>query len=220
MSRSHGKHTPREPRVTAESPEGRQLGIGEKYDHPLPGGRIHLENPPAHHEKPAVPGPQERGDEFGGILAHGVPPGGDGTFDREDMPGHHRGHYKPAYKKMPAPPIPVPVYIVEEAAGREPLKIVVTDVITVPAAGIPEPVRLANIDRRRIHVRLLNETAAGAKGTRFGSLSDVSVGKGALLPPAMGSYITLETHDELFALSADATANTVSVILETEDAGS
>jgi hypothetical protein len=109
--------------------------------------------------------------------------------------------------------------VIVQGGGARPVKHVFTDSITAPPAGTPEPARLCSIDPNRSFVRLLNEQPAGVAGTRVGSLSDLASGKGALLPPAMSGYLTLETHDELFAISADATADKISVILETETPG-
>ena len=218
MGRAHGKRTGRTPRITADSPEGHQLGIGQLYDHPLPGGQNHLANAPVKHEQPPVPG--QRGEEFEGWLAHGVPPADHGVYDRADLPGNRRGRYDPVYKKQPDPVTPVPVVVVERARDMQTLRTAFVDRITVPS-GVIEPVRLCSNDPERVHVQFLNETASGSgiTGVRFGTLEQVQTGLGALLPAGMTSYLRLGTQAELFALPNDANTYVISVILETEIQG-
>lgn len=215
MSRAHGKHTPRPPRIEADSPEGRQLGIGEHYENPLPGGRIHLENPPTHHEKPAVP--EHRGEEFEGWLAHGVPPSDHGLYDRADLPGVQRWQYKPVYKKQPETIAPVPVIIVEGGGGGKAVRSAAPRHFSVPAAG-SDPVHICGRDARRARVLLLNEDTAS--NIRFAQRpSDLTGGGGALLPYPTNSYLALHTQDDLYAVSADAGTPLLSVIQEFEEEG-
>lgn len=221
MSRAHGKHTVRKPTVAAESPEGRQLGIGSLYESPLPGGRKHLANDPVEHEQP--PTPTQHSEEFEGILAHGVPPARHGVYDRADLPATQRGHYEPVYKKQPDPVVPVPVVVVERVGDIRPIKQAVTKNFQAPAIG-SEPVSICERDESRISVRVLNEDATNA--ARVGQLEDLAVDfqnnliiGGALLPKSMTSYLEIKTQGPLYVLSMGANNPRISVIIETEVAG-
>lgn len=202
MSRAHGKHTQRPPELSPG--QKAEYGID---DRDIPGGRTHLINPQTRQQKTPAP---EQLAEFRGMMAHGVPPEGH-TYHRPAK------SYQPEYADLRKPPVPVPVYIVEDSAGSRPFKNIFTNTITVPSGAI-EPVRLCSNDPGRIHVAFLNESSTG-KGVRFGQMQQVEASQGALLPASMSSYVRIEGHSELFALSLDSNSYTISVILETETPG-
>lgn len=221
MNRARGKHTGRQPTVAAESPEGRQLGIGQLYDNPLPGGRKHLANDLVEHEKP--PTPEQHSEEFEGILAHGVPPANHGVYDRADLPATQRGHYEPTYKKQPERIVPVPVYVVEGRGNAKPLKLAVTKNFQAPPIG-NEPVSICEQDENRLAVKVFNEDPTNS--ARVGQLSDLAIDAannlivgGAILPKGMTSYLTFDTQGPLYVLSMGANSPRISVIIETEVAG-
>lgn len=196
------------------SPE--ESGRGGREQKDIPGGREHLINPTV--PPPTAPNANPPRNQFRGILGHGVPPDGQ-HYDRPQ--GVTGRPPRPAPPPKHAP-VAVPVVIVEDSDAARTIKRLFTDKFTVPSlANQPEGVRVASIDRERTFLRLLNETpvAGNPVGIRFGSLADITSGKGALLPPAMTNYLTFETHDELFATSADANTNTLSVVIETETKG-
>lgn len=207
MSRAAGKRKPRPGELTPE--QKAEFGIDARD---IPGGATHLTNPVTVTQKVPAAGQLA---EFRGMMAHGVPPAGN-YYERKP----HGKPYQPEYAPLNRPPSPVPVYIVEAAAGGTPFKHVFVNKITVPSAAI-EPVRLCSIDPGRIHVRLLNETAAadGILGVRFGPMQAVEAGTGALLPSGMSSYLTIEMQDELFAVPNDANTYVISVILESATPG-
>lgn len=212
MSRAHGKHTSRTPVLSPG--EKAEFGID---DRDIPGGETHLINHQTVHQKPATSEPLE---EFRGMMAHGVPPAEHGMYDR-DAKG--KKPYKPEYAKVPAPPVPVPVYIVEDGGGGRALRSAAPRHFTVPAASgtnAGDPVRVCGRDARRVRVLLLNEDTAS--NIRFAQRpSDLTAGGGALLPYPSSSYLALHTQDELWALSADTGTPLISVIqeFEREEAG-
>lgn len=226
MNRARGKQTGRKPTVAADSPEGRQIGAGALYDHPLPGGETHLVNQPVKHEKPAVPDQRQRDEGFEGWLAHGVPPLEHGVYDRKDMPGAKRGDYKPDYTEQAPAPMPVPVYIVESRRGTS-LRATAMRHFMVPPIG-SEPLIVCGQDTDRISVRVLNEglSSGTPKGVRIGGLSDLAwdaenglIVGGALLPNTMTSYLEIKTQSPLYVVSMDSNQPYLSVIIETEVAG-
>jgi hypothetical protein len=207
MGRAAGKHKGRPGELSPE--QKAEFGID---DRDIPGGATHLVNPVTVTRK--VPAAKPLG-EFRGMMAHGVPPEGQ-YYERTPKGKPYQPHYTPLAK----PPSPVPVYIVEAAAGGTPFKHIFVNRITVPS-GVIEPVRLCSIDPGRDHVRLLNETAAaaGVAGVRFGPMQAVEAGTGALLPSGMTNYLAIEGQDELFAVPNDANTYVISVILESSTPG-
>lgn len=221
MSRAKGRQPRRGPSsdgpgVASSAPDisPEEASRGGREDRDIPGGREHLINPVV--APPTAPNAAPPRNQFRGTLAHGVQPDG----QHWDRPRGRSGPAPLPTGKVVEAPVPVPVRIVQDD-DRQPINLAFFDNVLVPIATAPEPVRLCNTDPRRTAVQLLNETpTTGAPvGTRIGSLDDVTAGRGALLPPAMGGYLELDTHDEIFAISADGNANRVSVILLTEKPG-
>ena len=223
MSRAKGRRPPRAPMIPDVDPnsgEGRDIGMSERMPldvtSPIPGGENHIGNHATTRQRVHVPDPKP---EYRGLLEHGVPDDSITTRDRADLERGPNTHRPPApkYAKTKPGPSPVPVYIVEPGQGARPLKTLASDVYTVPPTGA-EPIRIAGRDRTRSHILLLVETAAGAAGAAPTGIridhevSNLDVGKGALLRAGAGSYLRMECNDELFAVSADGSACTLSVI--------
>lgn len=220
MSRGQGKHTPRKPVVSEidpDSPEGRQLGMSRRTQgipSPIPGGRNHISNAPVIRQEVPITTP---GPEIVDQNAHGVPHGSATTRERaevergpnsvhQDAPQHHGRTEQPA---------PIPVRIVEDHNGAS-FRTSAPHHITVPVQG-GDPVRLCGRDTSRTSVMLLNEGAAATSNIRFAQrLSDLNMGGGAMLPAASTSYLRMHTQDELWGISNDGTAQTVSIIQEFE----
>lgn len=184
-------------------------------DHRVPHGIAHVGPDPVQRQAlhPKVPAPYYSGD-----MAHGVPQ--EGPYPNEGAIAPvwtaRHGHETDRVRHEPPEiePDPVPVYVVERAGGGTGRMDTATDVRVAPAAG-SDPVRLTSEDLRRARVALLNETPD--KAARFSkSLADLAQGKGAKLPANATSYLWLRTQDDLFAVSADSTPITISVIQEYE----
>jgi len=226
MTRARGKHTDRAP-VVADSGEGRDIGMSGRLvsdKSPIPGGRTHILNQETVRQNVPVPVPEL---EYGGIMAHGVPPGPGTTQERahvEQGPNTVKP-ITPRYAKAPDVPAPIPVYIVPVAAGRRPLGTMAGDSFTVPAAG-SDPIRIAGRDKTRTTIMILCETAPGAnftapRGIRVDhEVGNLTSGRGALVPTGASSYQKFDGfQDELFAVSTDAQPVVVSVIYQYEVAG-
>jgi hypothetical protein len=199
MSRSSGR------KGTGRTPDP-QYG---SFDKGIPGGIRHVDANPdavATVARPAVAEPLE---EFRGMMAHGVAPGTGEHYQRE-MAEHARHPYQPGYEKLPPDITPVPVYIVEEAGGGASFRSASPRHITCPASGAAEPARVCSVNPRRTAIMLLNEDTSN--DIRFGKLSQVSTGGGALLPWPSNSYLTINTQDELFAISAGSGTPLLSII--------
>lgn len=236
MGRAQGrKNTPREPQGTSpETPEGKYIGESvrqqskpdNQYGSPIPGGSTggpHITNHPTVRQHVPVPPPKP---ENRGITAHGVPVGDD-EFTTRQHAVHERGSAevakvadapKPQYRDRPDKKIhPVPVYIVEESQGAHPLRTIAGDKFNVPAST-SDPIRIAGRDYDRSEIMLLCETPAGASGAAptgvriDHEVGNLTLGKGFLIPAANNSYTRLNTCDELFAVSNDGSACTLSVV--------
>lgn len=215
MSRARGKHTPRAPVMDPNSGEGREIGMSDRTDttqSPIPGGENHITNHPSVRQRVPVP---DSPPEHGGLLAHGVPPDKHTFRERAEMergPNTARG-IQPKYLALPKKPAAVPVQVIQ---GQK-LRTLASDVFTVPAAGT-EPIRIAGRDYNRTHICLLVETAAGASGAAPTGIrvdhevSNLDTLKGALIRAGGSSYLKMECNDELFAVSNDGSACTLSVI--------
>jgi hypothetical protein len=215
MSRASGRRQ-REPRadeIKPGTPEGRQLGLSARvqgHPSPIPGGQNHRSNAPAiRHTVPTPPSDPE----IGMGNAHGVIPGSHTNAERADA---ERGP-NTVHATMPRPrppehrdrPQPIPVFIVEDA-HRDVVRSAAPHNITVPASG-SDPVRLCGRDGTRAEVLLLNESTT--TDVRIGQRpSDLNNGGGGLLPWPSNSYLKLKSQDELYAVSASATAAVVSII--------
>ncbi|SRR5258708_2270965 len=212
--RARGKHIPR---GTAEpnTPAGDGVGASDRRQagsSPIPGGAVHLENTPTIRQRTPVP---DSPPEIKDLNAHGMTPGTHTARERaEFMRGPN--DVKPIIPKFDAPavePVPVPVRIVE---ARRPTVLRTSSHRTMTLQGSAgEPVRVCGQDHDRVHILLLNESAAS--NIRFAQrASDLVAGKGSLLPWPSNSYLKLCTQDELWAISADAGLPALSVIQEFE----
>jgi len=188
-------------------PEGKDLS-------PIPGGISHLGNAPTVRQHAAVGDEAPRNNE--GMMAHGVPPSDHTTLERAEAERGPNDTKDPApkYRPLPKRPPAIPVEIVH---GRK-IRSVSTSTYTIPAQG-SAAVRICGRDYTRTHLLLLVETAAGAAGAaptgiRFDhEVSELDVNKGALLRAGAVSYLKLECNDELFAVSNDGSACTLSVVM-------
>jgi len=217
MSRARGRNASRTQPTTEDikpgTPEGRQLGLSDRvqgHPSPIPGGQKHISNAPAVRHRVPVP-PSD--PEVGMGNAHGVVPGSHTNAERADA---ERGP-NTVHATMPRPkphqarerPAPIPVYLVQDHRN-EVLRSAAPHNITIPA-NTDVPVRICGRDLTRSEVMLLNESTT--TDVRFAQRpSDLNSGGGALLPWPTNSYTKVSTQDELYGLSASATAATISVI--------
>lgn len=210
----------RKPRAaTIDDNEKAYIGASDRLAQglpsPIPGGRTHIENYPTIRQE--VPRPEPK-PEYRGVMEHGVPAHSFTTHERSEM------EQGPNDLKAPAPvPVerekeyqtPVPVQIVENSAKI--IKTLAADKFTVPANTI-QGIRIAGRDLNRSHILLLVETAAGSAGSAptgiriDHEISNLDVGGGALVRAGGTSYLKLDFQDELFAVSNDGSACTLSVI--------
>lgn len=236
MGRAAGKkNLPRVPLPDEPKPERDYIGESERqdpgprpYNSPIPGGATggpHLANHPSVRQSVPVPAPKK---EHRGWMAHGVPVDNE-EFTTRQHAVHMRGEDsenlgpnapappKPHYQKPREKPTPVPVYVVDSPGqGSKPLHTMAGDHFTVPAKTA-DPIRIAGRDLDRSEIMILVETAAGSSGAapqgiridhEVGNLTN---GGGILIPAGTGSYQRFHMCDELFAVSTDASACTVSV---------
>lgn len=208
--RARGKRGPRQP-IMPDTPEGDGIGASARMQSdpsPIPGGKVHLENPVTARQRTPVP---DSPPEIKDLNAHGVEPGTHTARERAEFmrgPNDVRP-IRPRYDAPAAEPVPVPVRIVE---ARHPTVVRTSSHrhITAPV-NTGDPVRLAGLDRDRVEVQLLNEDSSN--GIRIASsIHDLVNGGGTLLPPAATGYLTIKTQDELYAVSNTGTAATLSMI--------
>lgn len=208
--RARGKHIPR---GTAEpnTPAGDGIGASDRMQaepSPIPGGKVHLENAPTVRQRTPVP---DSPPEVKDLNAHGMTPGTHTARERAEFMRGPNG-VKPIVPSYDAPaiePVPVPVRIVE---SRRPTVLRTSSHrhFAVPA-NTGEPARLTGQDHDRVEVQLLNEDATS--GIRIAqSPRDLTGGGGTLLPAGATGYLTIKTQDELYALSNNGSAPTISVI--------
>lgn len=220
MSRGQGKHTPRKPVVTEidpDSPEGRQLGMSRRTQgvpSPIPGGRNHISNAPVVRQEVPIPASDP---EIVDLNAHGVPHGSATSRERAEVErGPNSIHQDPPRHHVPQEqPAPIPVRIVEDHNGSTYRSSAPRHVTVQPNIG--DPILLCGRDPSRTSVMFLNEGTAGTSDIRFAQRpSDLNNGGGALLPAASTSYLRMHTQDQLYGISADGTAQTISIIQEFE----
>lgn len=220
MSRAHGKHAARQPQLTPE--QIAEFGEGDERD--IPGGIAHNDrNPVVQHKKPAVAEPLA---EFRGMMAHGVPPEGN-HYPRDPRLAGTVTKVKPGYAELKEPPVPVPVYVVEQGAGARSQKVSIPRHIMVPGFNA-DPVLVCGRDLNRTKVRLMNSDSANnirvARDLASlvvdpGSGNSRTIG-GALLVHGMISYQDFETQDELWAVALTAsTPVELNIIIDTAIAG-
>lgn len=226
MGRASGRKntTPRQP--APGSPEGDEIGLSIRQDpsgSPIPGLTGNISNYETVRQKPAVA--DGSFDEYRGPMAHGVPNDSETTNERALMERdgtlakQHRPLSPPQFgTERPAPPA-IPVYLTTPASGGRPLGTIATAKINIPAAGTVDPVRIAGRDLDRTDMYVMVETAAGAAGAAPTGIrvdkmvSNLSAGYGALLRAGMAAYQRLDgMQDELFAISNDGSACTISVM--------
>lgn len=224
MGRASGrKNLPRAPQPG--TPEGDDIGLSARQDpsgSPIPGLTGNIVNYPVVRQKPAAGQPGETFDEYRGMMAHGVPNDSETTNQRAL---HEQGPLLPDRKGEPELhrdrelPAPVPVYLTTLNAGGRPLGTISTAKITIPASTGSDPVRIASRDLDRTSMYLMVETAAGAAGAAptgiriSRDIALLSAGFGALIRAGGATYQKLDNQqDELFALSNDGSACTLSVI--------
>jgi hypothetical protein len=148
------------------------------------------------------------------MNAHGVPHGSATSRERAEVErGPNSVHQDPPqHRARVEQPAPIPVRVVEDHQGDS-YRSAAPHRITVPANTGTDPVRLCGRDPSRLEILLLNEGAAGTSNIRFAQrIADLNLGGGALLPAASNSYLRLRTQDDLYAVSNDGTAATISII--------
>lgn len=227
MGRAAGKKNPPREAPRPGTPEGDYIGLSERQtpkEHPAQSpigggssGGPHIINPETIRQRVPVPDPKP---EFRGIMAHGVPPEQHTAHERAD---HMRGGPNdvkpvvPKYEKPKELPSPVPVYVVEPSHGARPLRTMAGDKYTVPISTA-DPIRVAGRDLDRTEIGFLVETPAGSAGAAptgvriDHEVGNLTVGKGFLIPAGTGSYQKFNCCDELFAVSNDGSAVTLSVV--------
>lgn len=221
MGRASGrKNLPRQP--VPGSPEGDEIGLSARQDpagSPIPGLTGNIVNYETVRREVPV---GESLPEFRGMMAHGVPPEETTTEERAQAErGGNAPHQPPAPPKLArarTTPPPVPVYLALPPEGGRPLRTLSTQKISVPAAGT-EAVRICGRDETRETMYVMVETAAGANGAAPTGIridhevGTLDVGLGALLRAGMAGYQELKgCQDEVFAVSNDGSACTLSVI--------
>ena len=212
--RARGKHIPRG-LGTPNTPEGDGIGASDRMTadpSPIPGGRVHLENPPVVRQRTPVP---DSPPEIKDINAHGVMPEAHTARERAEFQrGPNAVHpIYPAYDAPAIEPVPVPVRIVEQRSPTI-LRAAAPHSITLQAST-GEPVRLCGQDPTRVDILLLNESTSS--DIRFATRQvELTAGGGALLPWPSNSYLRLATQDELWGISADSGTPRISIIQEFE----
>ena len=196
--------------------QAREEGIGEPRD--IPGGQNHLANPPVQHE--GAPKKHAAWQYSRADLAHGVPPDEAGYYERDPrLASVQKGGAGPLHGEADLPS-PVPVYIVELAAGRRASAFADAKKLTVPAAG-SEPVMIAAASPARTLVQMLNEDSTHQ--VRFGQLDDLNydtqngvITGGARLPAGASTYTVFKSQDAIYAVSETSSTVVISVILESQ----
>ena len=210
--RSRGKEA-RPPEIIPDSGEGRAIGLSDRtagVPSTIQGGTPHISNPTTVRQHVPIPEPKP---EFRGVMAHGVAPEKHTAHERADaMRGPNSVKpLVPHYHEFPDPVIPVPVYVVEQKAGSRSRRRSSHRKYTVPAAGTT-PIRLVGYNSARVNVQLLNEDST--HNIRFSDdITNLSAtGQGTVLPATTSSYLTIQTQDELYAVSDDSSTPFISII--------
>ena len=219
---SRGMEPRKAPRsIDPESPEGVYYGMSVMTAEdvsPVRGGDVHVQNAPT--VRNTVLKERASKPEHRGIMAHGVEPDQHTTHERAHQEAHGSNNVKtsPPHYIAPDPGIPpVPVYVVAAPGGPRPLKTFAADFVTIPAQG-NTPVRICSRDFNRTGIKVLVETQAGLNGAAptgvriSRSRGDLDIGRGALLSSTVNSWVDFEVNDELFAISNDGSACTVTVL--------
>lgn len=219
MGRAAGRHDGRKPEVLPDTPEARDIGMSKRtqgMDSPIPGGRAHITNAPTVRQQ--VPIAESR-EYYDGYMQHGVPVAGETAHDRAEMMRGGPDDVTPVIPepvKLPEVPLAVPVYILETSGKRNIRSSSPRHFQLQASTG--EPVHLCGVDPNRVRILLLNESTSS--DIRFArDYADLTNGGGALLPWPGNSYLTLETQDELWAISKDSGTPVISVIQEFDGMG-
>lgn len=219
MARTRSRHHVRPATISPETPAGDDIGMSKRTagdTSPIPGGAHHITNAPTVRQEVPI-GVSE--PEYGGLQAHGVPPSAH-TFTERAEGERGPNSFKPqipVFKKAEPVVRPIPVTVVEPAWGDRALRTLAADSFTIPAAGTAA-VRIAGRDHARKSILLLVETLAGLSGAAptgvriDHEIGNLDVGRGALISAQHNSYQEFDCNDELFAISADGSACTLSVI--------
>jgi len=164
MSRANGRgrQTPRKPQIEPGTPAGDDIGLSARQDpagSPIPGLTGNVANYETVRREPAV---GESFDEFRGMMAHGVPNASETTEERATMErtgtlAQHRPPTPPELHREARKPIPIPVYLVEQAAGGSPLTTLAGQKISVPAQG-NAAARIGARDLERTDFYIMAET--------------------------------------------------------------
>lgn len=222
MSRAAGRaQSRRTPKAPAPgSPQGREIGLD---DRDIPSGLHHLVQESPRDIIPAVP---ETPPYFRGDMAHGVPAEHDKIVRPDDKlePGHEARKHgsQPVHYELPSPePDPLPVYIVEKKEKIPKRREAITRVVSVAAFG-GEPTRICSEDRERVSIRMFNEAASTGTTIRVGNTQAAVAGVTATAPGdgiALVGQIwspKLETQGELWGVAMATSAQTMSMVIETE----
>lgn len=235
MSRARGRNAPRVVRVDVKpnTPEGDDLAlsdrqVGQATSHapgqgsPIPGGRMHIANYPTVPQQVPI---AVSGEEYRGIMAHGVAPEHATTHERATSmqgPNDHKPLVPKSAKEQQPDIIPVPVYIVPTQGARRPLQTAVLRSIQVPGFN-GDPILVCGKDFNRTAVKLMNNDGTngvviGQDPTALiqdpGSATD-TIG-GTMLPKSMTSYQEIKTQDEIWAITLHATQLVeLQIIIET-----
>lgn len=219
MGRAHGRNGPPRPAVVVDidpdSPEGRQLGMSRRTQGvpaPIPGGRPHISNAPVVRQTVPVPEPDP---EITYLNSHGVPHGSATSRERAEVErGPNSVHQDPPeHRPRVEKPAPIPVFLVQDHNKDVYRTASPRHFVLNPSTGDAQ--RICGRDPSRARVLILNESTTG--DLRFARLiADLNGGGGALLSHLSTSYLALTTQDELYAISADGSSPTISVIQEFE----
>ncbi len=214
MGRAQGKRTQRP--VEPNTPAGDGIGMSDRMQgtpSPIPGGRVHISNAQTVRQRTPVP---ESPAEVKDLNAHGVEPSTHTARDRADAmrgPNTPKQPHIPQYTRPVIGPVPVPVRVVQDDRQRV-LRTSAPHHITLQAST-GEAARVCGLDMNRVRIMLLNESSSS--NIRLAQKpADLVNGGGALLPWPSNSYVTFETQDELYAISADSGTPVLSIIQEFE----
>lgn len=195
--------TPRRPRISADSGEGREIGLDDRE---LPGGLPHISNAETHQSKAAVPARRH----VPNINEHRVPDADpDAAYELPEAGKVKEPRYAPPVKEEYA----LPVYIRAHPGKAPQHTLSMGDQILVPATG-NDPFPLCGKDYKRFEVQLLNEDAAN--DIRWSHERDILIeGKGALLKHGATSYTKIRTQDEVWVIGV-TNACLLSTIITTD----
>lgn len=195
--------TSRRPRISADSGEGRQIGLDDRE---LPGGLPHIGNAETHQARVAIPAHRHTPS----INEHRV------ADENPDEPYNlpEAGKVKaPRYQPLPKDRYALPFYQVSHPGKAPQHPLSMGDNVLAPAAG-SDPFHLCGIDYSRFEVQLLNEDANN--DARWSHERSILIdGKGSLLKHGATSYTKIRTQDDVWIVGV-TNAVLVSTIITTE----